>query len=299
MNIKLTILTITLLITQHIFSQCESITIQNTTSYTPFKVDKLVELDGLRNGPDYAGAELFFPVNANKNLKSIILVPGYRSSQKSVTAWAKYLAARGFLSITIGTNTLYDNPNLRAAALIDGMETIRKENKRKSSPLYGKIDTKNIAVGGWSMGGGGAQLAAKMDSRIKVVLAFAPWLGKDTSLPLDLKHASPVLIISGQNDPTAPPALHSDLHYQNTPNSTNKLLIEISEGNHRTPLNPEASNGDVGNIAFAWLQLFLEDNNCYCSILREDSLNQNSNILKYITNINCITLNKKQLKDSN
>ena len=76
--------------------------------------------------------------------------------------------------MTIGTNSLTDFPSVRANALIDGMETIRQENSRQSSPLYQKIDTNNIAVGGWSMGGGGAQLAAKMDPRIKAVLAITP-----------------------------------------------------------------------------------------------------------------------------
>lgn len=299
MKTKLIILFIGLAFTQHAFSQCDSITIKNVINYTPFVVDKIVEADGLRNGPDYNDATLFFPTNSTGQLKSLVLVPGYRATQSSVTKWAQYLAARGFVCMTIGTNSLYDTPDLRAKALIDAMETIRQENKRANSPLYQKIDTGNIAVGGWSMGGGGAQLAAKLDTRIKAVFAIAPWLYPSTLAASDLNHNSPVLIISGQNDPTAPPASHANMHYNYTPNTTKKMLIEISGGNHSTPLDPTLKNGDVGNVAYAWLKMVLEGNNCYCGFLSTSALDLNSTSSFYQTNINCapIKTNKQKIQN--
>ncbi len=290
MKIKLTFLLIALAFTQSAFSQCDSITVKNVITYTPFTVEKIVEADGLRNGPDYDDATLFFPTNNSGKLKSVVLVPGYRATQSSVTKWAQYLAARGFLCMTIGTNSLYDSPALRAKALVDAMETIRAENSRTNSPLYQKIDTGRIAVGGWSMGGGGAQLAAKLDTRVKAVLAIAPWLYPATFKATDLEHNAPVLIISGQDDPTAPPASHSNVHYNYTPSTTNKLLIEIAEGNHRTPLDPSLKNGDIGNVAYAWLKLYLEGNNCYCKFVSTSSFDLNSTSSDYKTNINCTTV---------
>jgi dienelactone hydrolase len=229
-------------------------------------------------------------MNGNSNFKSIVLVPGFQATQSSITNWAKYLASRGFICLTIGTNSLFDNPYLRAAALIDGMETIRQENNRMSSPVYQKIDTGNIAVGGWSMGGGGAQLAAKLEPRIKAVLAIAPWLNQGTLSASDLNHTSPVLIISGQIDPVAPPIFHSDMHYNYTPNTTHKLLFEILGGDHYTPLEPSTGNGDAGNIAYAWLQMYLNTDDCYCRMLGLDSLNQNATASKYLTNLVCAPL---------
>lgn len=290
MKTKFIFLFIGLAFTQRAFSQCDSITIKNVINYTPFVVDKIVEADGLRNGPDYDDATLFFPTNNGRQLKSLILVPGYRATQSSVTKWAQYLAARGFVCMTIGTNSLYDSPALRAKALIDAMETIRQENNRATSPLYQKIDTGKIAVGGWSMGGGGAQLAAKLDTRIKAVFAIAPWLYPTTLTVSDLNHNSPVLIISGQNDPTAAPANHANVHYNYTPNTTKKMLFEISGGNHSTPLDPTLKNGDVGNVAYAWLKLVLEGNNCYCGFLSTSSFDLNSTGSFYQTNINCATV---------
>ena len=295
-NIKSLFLFFILAFTQNAFSQCDSITVQNVTSFTPFALDSIVESDGLRNGPDYDNATLYFPTNGDDNLKSIVLVPGYLASQNFVAFWARYLTSRGFVCMTIGTNSLSDDPTLRASALLDGMKTIRQENNRTSSPLFERIDTSNFAVGGWSMGGGGAQLAAKIDTRIKAVLAIAPWLGSFVSS--DLNHTSPLLIISGQLDAFAPPILHADLHYTNTPSSTNKLLFEVSLGSHFTPLYPSTGNGDIGNLAYAWLKLFLDDNHCYCEMLGVDSLDQNLTASKYLTNLNCSTLSATNIEHS-
>ena len=290
MKIKLLLAALLLTLSQYAYSQCDSITVQNVTNFTPIDLDSLVESDGLRNGPDYDDATLFYPLNGDNNLKSIVIVPGFLAYQESVIEWARYLASRGFLCMTIGTNSVYDFPYLRANALIDGMETIRQENNRADSPLFQRIDTSNIAVGGWSMGGGGAQLAAKIDPRIKALIAFTPWLDINTLVPEDLNHSSPVLILSGQIDGVAPPAEHANIHYNYTPNSTSKLIFEISGGDHYTALYPNTGNGDLGNVAYAWLKLYLDDNDCYCQMLSVDSLDQNLTASKYQTNLNCSTV---------
>ena len=279
-------------------SQCEDISVELTTNFSPFQISSIIESDGLRNGDDYKDATLYFPINNTENLKSIILVPGYQATQSSVALWAEYLAERGMVSMTIGTNTLNDLPAVRADALIDAMETIRQENERVSSPLYHKIDTNRIAVGGWSMGGGGAQLAAKIDSRIKAVLSITPWLWPNTLSELDLNHNTPVLIISGEVDPIAPNNQHSNVHYNYTPNSTPKLLFEVSEADHNIPLDPSIGNGDLGNVAYAWLQLFLYGDMCYCELLETDLLDQNLTASNYLTNLNCATLDRTTIKTS-
>ena len=279
-------------------SQCEAVSVQLTTNFSPFEISSIIESDGLRNGDNYNDATLYFPINNNENLKSIILVPGYQATQSSVALWAEYLAERGMVSMTIGTNTLNDLPAVRADALIDAMETIRQENERVSSPLYHKIDTNRIAVGGWSMGGGGAQLAAKIDSRIKAVLSITPWLWPNTLSESDLNHNTPVLIISGEVDPIAPNNQHSNVHYNYTPNSTPKLLFEVSGADHNIPLDPFIGKGDLGNVVYAWLQLFLYGDMCYCELLETDLLDQNLTASNYLTNLNCATLDRTTIKTS-
>ena len=69
MKFKLIFLTVILLFSKNTFSQCESVTEKSTKNYTAFKLESLAESDGLRNGPDYNDATIFFPTNRNKNLK--------------------------------------------------------------------------------------------------------------------------------------------------------------------------------------------------------------------------------------
>ena len=81
----------------------------------------------------------------------------------------------GYLAMTIGTHSpFHDMPTARANALLDAVEALKEEQSRSESPLAGRLDVTRFAVAGWSMGGGGCQLAALADPALKCVLAFAP-----------------------------------------------------------------------------------------------------------------------------
>ena len=248
-------------------SQCEDITIESLTNPGIYDVATLTEADGLRNGPAYFGATVYYPTNATPPYASIAIVPGFTASPDSVEAWGPFYASHGIVTIIIGTNSIFDFPETRAEALLDALETLREENTRNASPLLGAIDEDKFAVSGHSMGGGGAQRAAVLDNSIKGVVALCPWLPSP-----DLDHSSPVVIFSGQDDTVAPPGVHANIHYDNTPNSTNKLLFEIENGNHGVANTPEGGNSSVGKIALSWFKLYVDQNDCYCSLLTENLL---------------------------
>lgn len=250
-----------------LFAQCEDITVASLTNPGPYDVATLTEADGLRNGPDYAGATVYYPTNATPPFMSIAIVPGFTALPASVEEWGPFYASHGIVTIIIGTNSLFDFPEERAIGLIDALETMRQENTRSSSPLENMLDVDKFAVSGWSMGGGGAQRAAVLDNTIKGVVALCPWLPSPS-----LNHDSPVLIFSGENDPTAPPAQHANLHYAATPNTTDKLLFEVANGNHSVANTPNGGNGAVGKIALSWLKLFVDENDCYCPLLTDELL---------------------------
>ena len=250
-----------------LFAQCGDVTLESLTNPGPYEVATLTEADGLRNGPDYLGATVYYPTNGIPPYASIAIVPGFTALPSSVEEWGPFYASHGIVTIIIGTNSLFDFPEERAIGLLDALETMRQENTRSTSPLENMLDVDKFAVSGWSMGGGGAQRAAVLDSTIKGVVALCPYLNNPS-----LNHDSPVLIFSGENDPTAPPAQHADLHYAATPNTTNKLLFEIENGNHSVANSPNGGNRAVGKIALSWLKLYLDDNDCYCPLLTEELL---------------------------
>ena len=255
------------LFTNSVLAQCDGITVDSLANPGPFDVDTLTEADGIRNGPDYAGATIYYPTNATPPYASIAIVPGFTALPSSVAEWGPFYASHGIVTIIIGTNSLFNFPELRAIALLDALETIKQENTRVSSPLEGDLNLNQLAVSGWSMGGGGAQRAAVLDNTIAGVVALCPYL-----LNPQLNHESPVLIFSGEDDTVAPPSQHADIHYNITPNTTDKVLFEVANGDHSVANTPNGGGSAVGKIALSWVKLYVEKNDCYCPLLTDSLL---------------------------
>jgi dienelactone hydrolase len=267
-------------------------------AFGPFGVEILREKDGLRNGPKYAGATIYHPVikdakattgdedgDANvdskvdakvappkepelTNLSSVVLVPGFMGPERSMSRWGPYLASHGFVVMTIGTNNLTVKPDARGEALVDGLVTIRAENEREGSPLFGRLDPERVAVGGWSMGGGGAQVAATLDPSIKAVLALCPWKPEPCGA-----HDVPVFFLGGERDGPAPVKKHALKHYESLPDRTPKLLYEVRGGGHSLPMNPRYAGGDVGRFSLAWLKVYLEGDESWRPLLEAKPAN--------------------------
>ena len=142
--------------------ECQNIDGGSDTEWGPYQYLTLTESDGLRNGPDYDYAVLYYPipdstVDIDLPYKSIIMSPGWGDDGSGMTDWGVFFASYGFVSMIIGPNDpINDNHQVRGQGLIDAIETIRQENERVSSPLFGLVDLESFAVGGYSMGGGAA-----------------------------------------------------------------------------------------------------------------------------------------------
>ena len=51
--------------------------LEAATRSGPFQVGVIKESDGLRNGPKYRGATVYYPKESSKKLGSLVLVPGF------------------------------------------------------------------------------------------------------------------------------------------------------------------------------------------------------------------------------
>jgi predicted esterase len=185
--------------------------------------------------------------------------------------------------MTIGTNSIFDEVMDRKIALQDALISLKAEQARVNSHLFNSLDTNLIALGGWSMGGGGAQLVAAENPNIKAILAFCPWIDPAVVSPALLNHNTPILFFSGQIDAVAPPSAHADVQYNYTPSSTNKLKYEVLLGGHTIANNPINGFGEVGRMGVSWLKKYLVNDSCYCPLL----LDVPTTASGYITNIDC------------
>jgi predicted esterase len=287
-NITLTFL---LFISVFSFAQnttdCSDVTISSATNTGINSVATYLESDGIRDGDDYYGSTIYYPENTSDLLPSIIIIPGYAWQEISIQAWGSFLASHGIVCMTIGTNSVFDEVIDRKKALQDALISLKAEQVRISSPLFNNLDTNLIALGGWSMGGGGAQLVAVEDPGIKAILAFCPWIDPSDVSPALLNHNTPILIFSGQIDAVAPPSVHADVQYNYTPISTKKLKYEVIGGGHTIANTPLGGFGEVGRMGLSWLKKHLVNDSCYCPLL----LDIPTTASDYETNIDCSTPN--------
>ena len=264
-------------------SDCSDVTISSATVNGNYTVNSYLESDGVRDGDDYYGSTVYYPQNTAGLLPSIIIIPGYLNPELSIQAWGSFLASHGIVCMTIGTNSIFDEVMDRKKALKDALISLKAEQVRINSPLFNNLDTSLIALGGWSMGGGGAQLVAVEDPSIKAILAFCPWIDPTDVSPALLNHSTPILIFSGQIDVVAPPVTHADIQYNYTPSSTNKLKYEVLGGGHTIANTPLGGFGEVGRMGLSWLKKYLVNDSCYCPLL----LDIPTTASDYQTNINC------------
>jgi len=186
----------------------------------------------------------------------------------------------------------------RAEGLIDAITTIKQENERMASPLYGMIDSDSFIVAGYSMGGGASQIALTLDhpnvSSIKGGIALNPTIIlEDCELcpedggyciclvPEMLDHDIPTLIVAGQFELNELPAydglLGQDI-YDNTPETTTKMLFEVAGGGHGSSYEPEAREK-----ALQWAKYHLLDDFDICEAL----INEPDTASDFQTTLNC------------
>jgi len=119
-------------------------------------------------------------------------------------------------------------------------------------------------VAGWSMGGGGAMLAAGMTPGLKAGVAFAPW-----SLTYNVRDSAvPMAYLAGSVDAVAPAALHSNVFYNTTPATTKKMVAEIQGADHYFPAS---ASQPASYTQVAWMKRFLDGDTRYSQFLNGDA----------------------------
>mgnify|MGYP001161016387 CR=1 FL=1 len=250
--------------------------------FGPYSVGTITEDDGLRDGPDYCCGILYYPTDAVGYLPAIVYIPGWAGTISSNENWGPYLASHGIVTMFVNANIWTASNETRAEALLDGLVTFEDENQRPGSPLYGNLNLNQLAVAGHSRGGGAALLAAAAEPSVNAVLALAPWLEDQFINSTTLDQDVPVLFLSGQLDESAPNDIHTNLFYAYTPETTDKLLYEISGGDHFIVKDP-SNNSAMAMKALYWLEKYLTNDPTHCDLLIEEPTTAS----QFMTNVEC------------
>jgi dienelactone hydrolase len=236
-------------------------TTESATGAGPFDVETLSA--GLRDGPDYGTQTLHVPVDAEPPFAGVVVVPGFISPESSIRAWGPFLASHGIVTLTIGTNSGGDPPEVRARALLDGITTLKAENERSGSPLEGAMALDRFGVMGWSMGGGGTLIVANEHPELRAAVGLAAWSPGVRFADNEV----PTLLLAGSADGLA--GGQSQGFFESIPEQTPKMLFEVAGGPHDIANNPASAGGEIGRYGLSWLKVFLEGDERYRQFLLE------------------------------
>jgi len=263
----------------------------------PYEYTIITEAQGLRNGPDYSDGVVYYPIGGETPYKSIVLTPGFGGGSTEMSVWAEFYASHGFVAMRIGPNdAINDSHQQRGQGLIDAIESIRQENSRVNSPLYGSLDMDSFSVSGYSMGGGASHDAAMIDGSLKAIISLNPTvIFEDCNYcPLEdgyciclvpelVNHSVPSLIFAGEvevNELEAYDGLLGQDIYDNMPSSTDKIMFEGANSGHGFAAYPSV---EVSNYALNWLKYQVLDDDSVCESLLEIPTSAS----QYLTNIEC------------
>ena len=286
--------------------ECQDIGESGDIEYGPYEFLFITQSDGMRDGPEYADAALYYPLGVQTLLTSIIIGAGWGGSGEDMWEWAHLFASHGFIAVTIDYNDpVNESHQERAVAILDLIETVRQENTRTDSPVFDQIDTNKFAAAGYSLSGGVVQLAAVLDSTLDAVMALNPTIIVEDCdacvdfdyciclLPEHLDHNVPVLIISGENEIDELPDYEGLLgfdQYINTPETTIKMFYEIAYGDHGSA-NPALES--VRDITVNWVKYHLTDSTDLCDLLLQEPVDAS----QFLTTLECIAFPSYDIND--
>jgi dienelactone hydrolase len=201
-------------------------------------------------GNGFGGGTIYYPTDTSQGtFGAIVVVPGFVSTQSSISWYGPRIASQGFVVMTIDTNTTTDFPASRAQQQNAALTWLSTQ-----SPVAGRIDRQRLGAMGWSMGGGGTLEAARTNPAIKAAIPLAPW---NTTTDWSSVR-TPTLVVACQNDAVAPVASHSQKFYNTL--AGEKGLLEMAGGDHFCVTN---ANTTIARYSISWLKRFIDGDTRY------------------------------------
>jgi hypothetical protein len=194
---------------------------------------------------------VYYPTNAEAPFAAVAISDGFLGSggcgSFQTGSWGPLYASWGIVAMIVNTGSL-DTPDLRGAALSQGIMAFKSENTRSASPLNGKLAGR-YGTSGFSMGGGGTTYAARSDNTLLSNIAIMPWG------PVNSGVSVPTLVICGSSDSTASCSSHGTPAYRGIADSVPKMRIVVSSGHNG---QPSAGSSESGRVGLAFQKVFLE-----------------------------------------
>lgn len=208
-------------------------------------------------GNGFGGGTVYYPTStADGTFGGVVIAPGFTLDAGSIAWLGPRLASRGFVVMTISTNTPFDQPGSRADQLASALTYLTT-----SSAARTRVDPKRLAVMGHSMGGGGTIEAANDDTTLKAAVSMTPWHTQKTWSAV----RTPTLVIGAQNDAIASTSGHAKPLYQGISTQAPKAYLELKGADHFAPTYLGSTT--LAQYSIAWLKRWVDDDKRYTTFV--------------------------------
>lgn len=216
----------------------------------------------------YSSARVSYPCGLSKAAyPSTTLTGGYTNTKEQMYWLADHLTSHGYIVITLTPNNIYGTPPVWQTAHKAGITKLKAETARSSAPIYTKVNLSKLSIAGFSMGGGGALLAAAdLKSEIKTAIPLAPYLG--FSSPNYASISAKTLIQAGANDTVAYPSTIAS-YYQSLPTGISRALTTFRGASHLAWINGGNATlqARFKTLITAWMKVYLDEDSAYFTYL--------------------------------
>lgn len=220
--------------------------------------------------PGFGAAHIYYPTStAEGTFGGIAISPGFTAPESSISWYGPRLASHGFVVITFGTNSIFDQPAARGTQLLAALDYLTN-----TSSVRTRVDRTRLAVMGHSMGGGGTLAAAKTRTSLQAAVPLTPW-HTDKTWP---EIVTPTLIIGAENDSIASVGSHAEPFYNSMTNAVDKAYLELNGASHGAPTS---TNATISLYGISWLKRFVDNDTRYDQFLCPPPAAPSSTIQEY------------------
>jgi dienelactone hydrolase len=227
----------------------------------------------------YQSARVSYPCGLkNANYPATTLTGGFINTKDQMYWLADHLTSQGFIVITMTPTNIFGTPPTWATAHKAGITTLKNEMSRSRSPIRGKVDLSKLGVMGFSMGGGGALLAAgELKTQIKTAVPLAPFL--TATQPNYPAITAKTFVMAGASDTTANPSSVAS-YYQTLPNAITRALATYRGATHLDWIGSgnKARQARFKTMITSWLKVHLVGDSAYATYLDVDGVEHKKQI---------------------
>jgi predicted dienelactone hydrolase len=207
---------------------------------------------------DYSTAIVHYPVG--KGPFPVTSISGGWNMNKEQMFWlSAHLASHGFITITFTQreDVIFADTKLWSDGHLGCLNKIKEENKQPESPVCGKVDTNNMGIIGFSMGGSATiDAAAVMGPEVKAAIALAPKAVTQHNI------TAATMVITGSADTEAIP-FNVKRGYNRIPSSTIKAFVTIKEMTHHDWLDSTNYQAIARKLITSWHKVHLASDSSF------------------------------------